>query len=276
MACVFDDAAAVAGEKLFGEAPGGPVATFAIDDDRGLAGVAAASGGRVRLIAVRPDARGRGHGTRLLAACEAHLRATGAARARVLDLPGNYLAPGVDERNQEALAWLDRRGYVADAERVVNLLLDVRTNPRVSVARADDAAAAARARGYEIRRARPGEIALQEAIAAEFGGAWPFEVTRALAFDLPGVHVATREGAYAGFAAHDGNNAGLGWFGPAGTWPAHRGAGLGEALLLACLVDVAASHPVCEVAWIGPRGFYERVAGVAGERRFVVLRKALP
>ncbi|MBA3394602.1 MAG: GNAT family N-acetyltransferase, partial [Deltaproteobacteria bacterium] len=89
------------------------------------------------------------------------------------------------------------------------------------------------------------------------------------------VHVALADGAYCAFAAHDGNNRGLGWFGPTGTWPAHRGKGLGEALLLACLVDVAAEHARCEVAWIGPRPFYEKVAGIVDERRFVVLARTL-
>ena len=129
-------------------------------------------------------------------------------------------------------------------------------------------------RGYEVRRAEAGEAAaLAAAIAAEFGGAWPFETVRAL--DGGGVHVAVKDGEYAAFAAHDGNNQGLGWFGPAGTWSSHRGRGLGEALLLACLRDVAAAHPQCEVAWIGPRRFYEQSAGVAGERRFTVLTKDL-
>jgi predicted N-acetyltransferase YhbS len=92
---------------------------------------------------------------------------------------------------------------------------------------------------------------------------------------MPGVHVAIRDGAFCAFGAHDGNNRGLGWFGPTGTGPAHRGQGLGEALLLACLLDVAALHAHCEVAWIGPRPFYERVAGIASERRFVTFTKAL-
>ena len=77
------------------------------------------------------------------------------------------------------------------------------------------------------------------------------------------------------FAAHDGNNRGLGWFGPTGTWPAHRGKGLGEALLMACLVDVGAERSRCEVAWIGPRPFYDKVAGIVDDRHFVVLAKSL-
>ncbi|HMG57110.1 MAG TPA: GNAT family N-acetyltransferase, partial [Kofleriaceae bacterium] len=222
-----------------------------------------------------PAARGRGVGSALLAACEAAARAGGETALRTLDQPGNYLAPGIDERNAEAIGWLERRGWRTVGDPRLNVLIDVRGNPRVSAARAAELAAAAAARGVEVRRARCDETALLDAVAAEFGGAWPFELARALAGEPAGVHVAVKDGAYCGFAAHDGNNRGLGWFGPAGTWPAHRGRGVGEALLLACLVDVAADHAQCEVAWIGPRPFYDKVAGIAADRRFVVLAREL-
>jgi len=188
--------------------------------------------------------------------------------------PGNYLAPGIDERNVETIAWLERRGFVCGTEARENVVVEVRDNSRVTAGRLADAVAMIAERGYEVRRARLDERdALTAAIEREHGGAWHFEVARALAAD--GVHVATRDGAYCAFAAHDGNNRGLGWFGPTGTWPAHRGQGLGEALLLACLLDVAARQPTCEVAWIGPRGFYERVAGIASTRRFIPMTKKL-
>jgi mycothiol synthase len=274
-ACAFDPAAEVADEKLFGDGPSGPPRTLAAWDGGALVGVAAVTGDRLRVLAVAPAARGQGAGSALLVACLAAARAAGATTLRSLDQPGNYLAPGIDERNTEAIGWLERRGWRRHAELRSNLLIDVRGNPRVSAARAAQLAVAAAARGYLIRRAAPGEPALLAAVAVEFGGAWPFELARALACDPPGVHVAVKDGVYAGFAAHDGNNRGLGWFGPAGTWPAHRGHGLGEALLVACLVDVAAHHPRCEVAWIGPRGFYAKVAGIADERRFVLLTRDL-
>jgi GNAT superfamily N-acetyltransferase len=273
--CAYDRADVVADEKLFGDGPSGRSRGFGAWDGDALVGVAAIAGSRVRVLAVEPHARRRGVGGALLAACEDAARAAGETRLRTLDQPGNYLAPGVDERNVETIGWLERRGWKISGEPRLNVLIDVRTNPRVSDARADELAARARDRGYEVRRARPDETALLDAVAAEFGGAWPFELARALAHVPSGVHVALRDGSYCGFAAHDGNNRGLGWFGPTGTWPAHRGNGLGEALLLACLVDVGREHDRCEVAWIGPRPFYDKVAGIAEDRRFVLLAREL-
>jgi GNAT superfamily N-acetyltransferase len=273
--CRFDRAAEVAGEKLFGAGPSGPPQALAAWDGDALVGIAALAGNRIRVLAVIPGARGRGVGSALLDACSAAARAAGVATLRTLDQPGNYLAPGVDARNTETIGWLERRGWQRHPELRENVLIDVRKNPRVSAGRAGELARAAGERGYQVRRAGAGERALVDAARAEFGGAWPFELERALGFDPPGVHVAVKDGAYCAFAAHDGNNRGLGWFGPAGTWPAHRGLGLGEALLVACLVDVADHHARCEVAWIGPRAFYDKVAGIAEDRRFVVLTRAL-
>jgi mycothiol synthase len=273
--CAFDRAAEVADEKLFGAAPSGPPRALGAWRGDSLVAVAAVAADRIRVLAVVPEARGSGVGSALLDACMAAARAGGQTTLRTLDQPGNYLAPGIDERNAETIHWLERRGWRRQPTLRSNVLIDVRGNPRVSAARAAELADAAAARGYAIRRAHAGEQALLDAVAAEFGGAWPFELERALGLDPPGVHVALRDGAYCAFAAHDGNNRGLGWFGPTGTWPAHRGQGLGEALLVACLVDVADHHARCEVAWIGPRPFYDKVAGIAADRRFVVLDRDL-
>jgi GNAT superfamily N-acetyltransferase len=276
ISCAHDRAAEVADEKLFEPGPRGAPRALGAWVGEALVGVAAVCGDRIRVLAVAPAARGRGVGSALLAECEATARAAGASSLRTLDEPGNYLAPGIDDRNREAIRWLERRDYTMTGEPRINVLIDVRDNPRVTAARAAELAAAAATRGYEIRRARTDEAELLEAVAGEFGGAWPFELARAMTGTPSGVHVAVQGGAYCAFAAHDGNNRGLGWFGPTGTWPAHRGRGLGEALLLACLADVkAAGHARCEVAWIGPRPFYDKAAGIVDERRFVVLRRPI-
>ena len=275
-ACVHDKAALVAEEKLFGASPRGVPRAIGARKGGILIGVAATCGDRIRVLAVHPAARGEGIGGMLLAACEKEIWQNAARRARVLDEPGNYLAPGVDRANTETIRWLERKGYVC-RDTHTNLVVDVRKNPRVSAARADELAARAAAQGYEVRRATRDDMeALSAAVSMGFGGAWPFEVERALAGDPPGVHVAWHDGRPAAFAAHDGNNQGLGWFGPAGTWPEHRGNGLGEALLVACLVDIAAAHGTAEIAWVGPREFYEKAVGVVGERTFAVMTKDSP
>jgi len=273
--CAFDRATEVGEEKLFTAGPTAPALAFGAWEGNELVGVAAVSSTWLRVIAVVPHARRKGAGSALLAACEAAARGAGETRMRTLDQPGNYLAPGIDERNTHAIGWLERRGYARSGEPRSNVLIDVRNNPRVSEQRAAELAAAAGTKGYEVRRARADEHALLDAVRTEFGGAWPWELERALGHDPAGVHVALAGGEYCAFAAHDGNNRGLGWFGPTGTWPAHRGKGLGEALLLACLVDVGREHGRCEVAWIGPRPFYEKVAGIVEDRRFILLARDL-
>jgi len=278
--CPFDRAADVAREKLFEAGPivpkgFSPVHAFGAWEADELVGVAAVSGRWIRLIAVVPHARRRGVGSALLDACAEQAAQAGIDELSLLAQPGNYLAPGIDERNVETIAWLEKRGFVRGDELRTNVIVNVQGNPRVTHARLDELAAAASSRGYEIRRARLADAqALLDAVAQEFGGAWPHEILKAIS-DGPacGVHLAIKGGAICAFAAHDGNNRGLGWFGPTGVWPAHRGNRLGEVLLMACLLDVADVHAQCEIAWIGPREFYDKVAGIAGERRFVTMSR---
>ncbi len=282
-ACASYRADKVAEEKLFGPALGAEGAPLmataygAFDGDR-LVGLASASGEWIRLLAVRSRARAQGIGTVLLAAVESVIAATGAEQARTLAQPGNYLAPGIDARDTDTLGWLERRGYARIAEHH-NLEIDVATNPRVTPKRAQELARKAHESGYAVRRAtREDLLLLRHDVTEHFSRGWAFEVEHALSFEPAGVHIALRlaDGALAAFAAHDGNNQGMGWFGPAGTFEEHRRLGLGEALLVACLVDVArAGLSTCTIAWIGPRDFYDRVAGVAADRFYVVMRKDL-
>ena len=64
-ACVFDRAADVAEEKLFGASPAGVPRAFGAWDGEALVGVAAVGGSRIRVLAVVPAARGRGIGSGL-------------------------------------------------------------------------------------------------------------------------------------------------------------------------------------------------------------------
>lgn len=278
-ACRFDAAASVAAEKLFGPAPA-PHASIVLGAriSGRLVGLAVLSGRWLRLLCVHPDERRRGIAQSLLNEVEARARASHQAQLRTGDQPGNYLAPGIDLRNEETIVFLARRGY-REVARYENLAVPLVDNPRVSLERSRALAETARRRGYQIRRAEPDDtVALLAFASNAFAPAWAFEVARALETDPPGVHIAIHvaTGVIVAFACHDGNNRGLGWFGPAGTAPEHRGQGLGQALLIPCLVDVAAAgRTEGVIAWIGPRAFYESVAGATSGRSFVVLAKQL-
>jgi GNAT superfamily N-acetyltransferase len=265
----FDRVDVVAEEKLFGGNGARRGHAFgAVDDSGRLVGVVASAGRWVKLLAVAADARRRGIGTRLLD--EARRTMEPGARIRIFDHPGNYLSPGVDVRYVEARAFFLARGFV-DEGTIENIRVPLDENSLVTEARAAELRSRAGAAGYRIDRAVAAERAtLLDWIERAFAPVWAVEVARALDGPRAAVHVAWRGDEPVAFAAADGNNQGLGWFGPAGTDPAHRGRGLGEALLLHCLLDVRGLPEGGVIAWIGPKPFYEKSAGAVDDRRFTL------
>jgi GNAT superfamily N-acetyltransferase len=253
----------VAREKLFGACPAPHTTdTLAAREGTALLGVAVRSGRWLRVLAVDPDRRLRGVGSALLAECEQLARAAGQTKLRTCDQPGNYLSPGIDERYVETVPFLQHNGYstVASYENLRVPLAPIRPLPT----RTD----------FTIRRAGPEDRDSLLECAGSFAKVWAFEIARA--FEIGAVHVALDGDRVVAFAAHDGNNRGLGWFGPAGTLESHRGKGLGAALLIPCLIDVReAGLTDGVIAWIGPREFYAKTAGAVSDRKFVVLEKPL-
>lgn len=285
-----DHAALVAKEKLFGgnhRRDRHSVGAFSPAGE--LLGLLSQAGRWIKLITVHPSTQRRGIGTALLGEAQRHLAAAGATgKLRIGDQPGNYLSPGMDERYLDGQAFFRARGF-GEVASVLNLRAPVRDNPLITDERLEQLCARAAKDGYTIRRATPQDAEpLLTMIGLSFAPVWSFEVARALGPALggeaakdcdelpegPGVHVALdRSGAVVAFAAHDGNNRGLGWFGPMGTLDAHRGHGLGEALLLHCLLDVRDRPDGGVIAWVGPVGFYFRASGAVADRRFVVFEE---
>jgi GNAT superfamily N-acetyltransferase len=251
-----DQVGVVAAEKLFGDNGARTVQALGAYIDDGLVGVASLAGRWIKVLAVDERYRRQGVGSALLA----HARE---ARTRLMDHPGNYLSPGLDIRYGEARAFFERRGFRALGE-VENIRAPLDGNPLIE--RQLDVP------GYVLRRAE-NERPLLDWIAAAFHPVWAFEVARALSGPRRAVHVAMQQNSYVAFAAADGNNQGLGWFGPAGTHPDHRGKKLGEALLLRCLQDVRGLPDGGVIAWIGPKEFYRKACGAIDDRRFVTLER---
>jgi GNAT superfamily N-acetyltransferase len=267
----YDHVALVIEEKLIGENPPGRSgrAFAALDGDR-LIGVASAAGRWAKILVVDGGERRRGVGTALLSA----MREGAGGKLRVCDHPGNYLSPGLDARNVEARIFLTRRGFKVVGE-VENLRAPLENNPLVTPERSAELDAQVASAGYTIARVGDStRAAVLEFVGRAFAPVWAFEAARALGGPCRALHAVFSGDLPVAFAAADGNNQGLGWFGPAGTDPAHRGNKLGEALLLRCLLDVRALPEGGVIAWIGPKAFYEKACGAKPDRRFVVYEES--
>jgi GNAT superfamily N-acetyltransferase len=266
----YDRVDLVLEEKLLGPNGARTGTTLVAWEGTRAVGLIAMAGRWIKLFAVDPERRGQGVGSQLLDLGRTWVRGRGGGgRLRLMDHPGNYLSPGLDLRESAGRAWLEAHGFKRASENL-NLRVPLKDNPKVTEERLAELVAQARARGYVVRRVLERERdALLKMAAEAFAPAWAFEVGRAMDHSPPAVFAAFRDGTPVAFAAHDANNSGLGWFGPAGTLTAHRGQGLGEALLVACLLDVRHLPEGGVIAWIGPRKFYEAV-GAVEDRRFVV------
>jgi ribosomal protein S18 acetylase RimI-like enzyme len=117
------------------------------------------------------------------------------------------------------------------------------------------------AEGVTVRRAlAPEKHRVIEWVREHFGTGWASECEVAFARQPIACFIAVAEENVVGFACHDATC--KNFFGPTGVSEAQRGRGIGQALLLACLHDMAAQgYAYAIVGGVGPAGFYARVAG---------------
>ncbi|HEX6086330.1 MAG TPA: GNAT family N-acetyltransferase [Thermoanaerobaculia bacterium] len=236
------DLARVAEEKCFGAGIWGKPVVRVYGNREGAV---VTCGKYVRVLVVDRDARGRGIGSALLADAEARGASVIGAEA------GNYFVPGVPE----ALAgFFGKRGYVQTAE-TWNLSASVTApHPGPLPARAE--------RGDSER--------VLSFIDEHFGRIWRFEAARAFERDEPTMFVTEERGELTGFAAHDVNNRGLGFFGPTGVRRDMRGRGLGCALLLASLGDLGRlGYERAVIPWTDALDFYRKCCGAEPAHRFI-------
>jgi ribosomal protein S18 acetylase RimI-like enzyme len=240
------DIRAVAGEKLFVEGHAGNPTVRVTGD---MAGIAVTCGKYLRLLAVDRDQRRRGVGTALLRDAESRGAVVVAAE------PGNYFTPGIVESDHASIAFFRKHGYQETAT-TQNLLAPLRApaSPRETNARSD--------RHEEVLNF----------IERNFGPIWRFEASHAETI----FHV-TIEDEIAGFATHEANNRGLGFFGPTGVAEEHRGKGLGKQLLLASLADLQRrGFETVVIPWTDAVEFYRRSCGATVAHKFTILRRIAP
>ncbi|HYI11133.1 MAG TPA: GNAT family N-acetyltransferase [Thermoanaerobaculia bacterium] len=235
------DLAAVAEEKCFAAGIAGKPVVRVIDGK----GAAVTCGKWLRVLIVERGSRGRGVGSELLRDSNATVIAAE---------PGNYFTPGVPENLR---GFFERSGYIESAS---TWNLDCST----------DFGAA----GDVRRPAHEDRERVLAFVEREFGRIWRFEAAKAFEREIPPAFVSEENGELTGFAVHDVNNRGLGWFGPTGVTKSMRGRGIGCRLLLASLADLRRlGYPRAIIPWTDALEFYRKCCGAEAAYRFFTMAR---
>lgn len=244
------DLVRVAQEKCFGEGMKGAPAVRVFGD---FAGVSVTCGEALRILAVAPEQRRHGIGSALLRDAESRGVSLIGAEA------GNYFTPGVLASDAATIAFFRSRGYQESAR-----TLNLEAEPQLSDPFPD------------VRRATHSDRQrVLDFIRHDFGAIWQFEASHAFDAVEPTIFYAEENGTVVGFAAHDVNNRGLGWFGPTGVRKSLRGKGIGSRLLRASLGDLRRlGYSRVVIPWTDAVEFYQRACGARVTEHFVVLRAA--
>ena len=241
------DLAAVAEEKCFGDGIAGTPATRVFVQNGNIAGVAVTCGKWLRILAVDPGGRRQGIGTALLG-----------EESVVFAEPGNYLTPGVLMENEGTRAFFRRRGF-KEAQSTWNLEVELEgISPEAEATRPSHADA----------------VRVLSFVEREFGRIWRFEAAKAFEREVPPAFITEERGEITGFAVHDVNNRGLGFFGPTGVSKSMRGKGVGCRLLMSSLADMRRmGYARAVIPWTDAREFYRKSCGAVPAHRFVTMQR---
>ncbi|QDU57577.1 GNAT family N-acetyltransferase [Aeoliella mucimassa] len=267
-------------EKIWGDVDFDAQLSLAMFEGEQLAGFATAvcrqtpqqTTGIIKLLAVDADFQRDGVASELCQALEERCQAQGAIEMRVGESAPNYLTPGVDTRYKAAAELFHARQYVVKGQ-ACNMQVDLaewshRNLPsQVQVNNTDS---------ITYARATPADEPAIRDFLEQHWPSWWGEVSVALSNTPSTLHLAMDGDRVIGFAAHNANNRGTGWFGPMGTCPQYRGRGIGAKLLAICLDDMyQAGYPTATIPWVGPVEFYRQQCGAVVSREFVRFSKTL-
>lgn len=243
------DVSRVVTEKCFAPGYAGPATTKVYEESGEIVGVSVLSHCFLRMLAVRPDRRRRGIGSALL-------HDAGKQAKVIAAEPGNYFTPGVLLRDEETLRFFRARDYI-DTRWTDNLVADL----------------APLTNGNGVFRPRQKDRdRFLDFVNRQFGKIWRFEAAKAFEADPPTAFFAEDHGSIAGFAVHDVNNRGLGFFGPMGVSKPLRKHGYGRELLLASLVDLRRlGYSTAVIPWTDSIDFYRKSCNAEPSERFMVL-----
>jgi len=208
--------------------------------------------GYIKFLAVHPDYRRKGIAKEIYTQIEKGIAQENISKIRLVESWPNYYMPGIDPFYTEAVAFFERFGYVKVGD-AANLICNLESQNFDT----KDEEEKANTKNIEIKRAEKSDTdALMKWTIQNFK-AWRFEIGNALKNEPISVHIAKLDNEIIAFSAHEGNNPGLGWFGPVGTTEAARGKGVGGILLKRCLQDMKdAGYKEAIIPWVAHIPFY--------------------
>lgn len=225
--------------------------------------------GWIKLLVVDAGHRRGGVGTALLHEMEERFQAAGVMQIDTVGAP-YYFWPGVDVRYTPACCFFERMGYT---EHRYTLSMAVDLGSQDFDIRPQERKLAEQ--GLTLHRADSRRLNdILDFIRQEWPP-WADEVQLAMRNDPVSMFYAAREGQVVAFAAYD-TAMFRGTFGPMGTDASLRGLGVGGVLLKRCLREMKElGYERCEIAWVGPVGFYARQVGATICRIFRDYRRTL-
>ena len=266
-------------EKIFGDERYDSQSTFVEEQNRKIIGFIDGvyekrekrSQGWIKLFAVHPEHRKKGIGSNLIKKVEDYFKKLGIEYVTIMDSAPNYYMPGLDFRYTEGSCFLLKNGYEKIGENI-NLIADI-TPDQFNV---DSDIKRLSKEGVIIKRADNSD---REAVVKFLGQAFPSwlgEVNETFKNNPISLYISIIDDKVVGFSAYDGNNRGIGWFGPMGVLPVTRGKGIGAILCKLCLKDIALQgHKQSIIPWVGPVRFYSKVCNSRIDRLFWTYRKNL-
>jgi GNAT superfamily N-acetyltransferase len=226
--------------------------------------------GWIKWFAVERKMRREGIGSRLLEELEARFRKHRVQEIRISDSAPNYLQPGIDPRNTEAVAFLLRKGYAKTGDffhmeaKLARQDLETRESEQIL-----------NGEGFRFRRLEPGD---RQNFMTFLGGEPKedaYRVDKCYRQQPISCHIAVHGGNVVAYAQYDVDRPG--WFGGMRTSEEFRRAkGLGTILFKRCLTDMRRlGYTKALIGWVAPLYFYAKVADARVCRTMWLMTKSL-
>ncbi len=225
----------------------------------------------LKLFAVSDTHRHKGIARQLYQTLEAEFINSGAKSVKIATIPDNYYLPGIDSRYTEAMDFARSLGFRTIAESM-NLVVPLKERDFDTSSEEQDF----NKLNFFFSRVVYEQRDQIMDFLSEYFKEWMKEGERVY-FSYPvSMHIARKGSEIIGFAAHNTNNFGSGWFGPAGVIPEMRGIDLDVVLLKRCLQDMKEwEMNQAVIPDVTETSFYESHVQAKVDRRFIKFEKKL-